>query len=42
MKNIESVSLIDKAQIAALLPDAEVGFERIAGLPKSLIAVRRR
>ena len=42
MKNIESVSLLDKSQMAALLPDADVGFEYIAGMPKSLIAIRRR
>jgi hypothetical protein len=42
MKNIESVCLVDKAQLSALLPDGDIGFERIAGVPKSLIAVRRR
>ncbi len=41
MANIESVRLIDKAQLASLFPDAKISFERFAGLGKSLIAVRQ-
>ena len=41
MANIESVRLVDKVQFASLFPDAEIRFERFAGLGKSLIAIRQ-
>lgn len=40
MADIQSVYLLDKAQLRALFPDAQLSFERVAGLPKSLIATR--
>ncbi len=41
MSLVLSNVLLDAAQFRALFPDAEHRFERIALLPKSLIAVRR-
>ena len=41
MSNIQSACLLDKTQFATLFPDANVGFERVLGLPKSLIAHRQ-
>ena len=41
MASVQSACLLDKRQFAYLFPDAEVGFERVLGLPKSLIARRR-
>lgn len=40
MINVESVRLIDRAQMAILFPDAEIDIERFVGLAKSLIATR--
>lgn len=40
MQNVQSAELLDKRQMMSLFPDAEVRFERVFGLPKSLIAVR--
>lgn len=40
MANVQSAALLDKRQFQALFPDAEVQFERVLGLPKSLIAHR--
>lgn len=41
MQNVQSAYLLDKAQMRALFPAADVSFERVAGIPKSLIAIRR-
>lgn len=40
MASIQSVNLLDAAQMRALFPDAAVERERVFGLTKSLIAVR--
>jgi hypothetical protein len=40
MTSIQTCVLLDKRQVQALFPDATVGFERVAGIPKSLIAQR--
>lgn len=40
MQNVQSACLVDKTQMTALFPDAAVSFERVAGVPKSLIAIR--
>lgn len=40
MQNVQSAQLIDKSQMQSLFPGAEVQFERVLGLPKSLIATR--
>lgn len=40
MQNVQSAQLLDKRQMMSLFPDAGVSFERVLGLPKSLIAVR--
>jgi len=37
---VEGVTLLDKKQFSWLFPDAEIRFERVLGLPKSLIATR--
>ena len=42
MSLVESSILLDHSQFADLYPDAEIRFERIALLPKSLIAMRGR
>lgn len=42
MSLVESSILLDHSQFADLYPDAEIRFERIALLPKSLIALRGR
>ncbi|MEM9356868.1 MAG: class I SAM-dependent methyltransferase [Pseudomonadota bacterium] len=41
MTNVQSCRLLDGLQFRNLFPDAEVKYERVAGLPKSLIAQRR-
>jgi hypothetical protein len=40
MVNVESVRLVDRAQMATLFPDAKLEAERFVGLAKSLIAIR--
>ena len=40
MNFVQSARLLDKAQIAELLPDAETTFEKVLGVPKSIIAIR--
>jgi hypothetical protein len=40
MASVQSAVLLDKQQVQALFPDAEVSFERVLGMPKSLIAQR--
>ncbi len=40
MSLVESSVLLDKRQFASLFPDADISFERVALLPKSLIAAR--
>ena len=41
MTDVQSINLLDLAQMRALFPDSEIRFERALGLPKSLIATRR-
>jgi hypothetical protein len=41
MRDIQTVNLLTATQIRALFPDAELRRERLFGLPKSLIAMRR-
>lgn len=41
MRSIESCRLLDERRFRALFPDAELVRERLLGLTKSLIAVRR-
>ncbi len=40
MADVQSINLLDLAQMKALFPDASIRFERAAGLPKSMIATR--
>ena len=40
MADVQSINLLDHAQMRGLFPDASVGFERVLGLPKSMIACR--
>lgn len=40
MRDVQSINLLDHAQMRALFPDANIRFERALGLPKSMIAVR--
>jgi hypothetical protein len=40
IRAVQSARLVDLAQFRTLFPDATVHVERIAGLPKSLMAVR--
>lgn len=39
MKAVQGARLLDKRQIVNLFPDAKIRFERILGIPKSIIAV---
>ena len=40
MADVQSINLLDHAQMKALFPDAKITFERVLGLPKSMIACR--
>lgn len=40
MSLVESSTLLDATQFRGLFPDAEIRYERLAALPKSLIALR--
>lgn len=40
LSEVEGIRLLDKRCMRALFPDAVVTFERVAGLPKSMLAVR--
>lgn len=42
MKTIQSSSLLDRRMFAALFPDASIISEKILGMTKSLMAVRKR
>ena len=37
---VQSANMLDKQQMRFLFPDAEISFERLFGLPKSLMAIR--
>lgn len=41
VRSLETVQLLSRPMMAALFPDARIGTERVLGLSKSLIAVRR-
>jgi len=40
MSDVQSINLLDHGQMKSLFPDANVSFERVMGLPKSMIACR--
>jgi len=40
MAYIEAINLLDIAQVRALMPDAQVDYERVLGVPKSLILTK--
>lgn len=42
MADVQSINLLDHQQMKSLFPDAKITFERVAGLPKSMIACRDR
>ena len=41
MDMIQDANLLDRSQMRALFPDADIRAERAFGLIKSLIAIRR-
>lgn len=40
MQRVQSAQLVDATMFGSLFPDAEIRFERVAGLPKSLMGIR--
>jgi hypothetical protein len=40
MADVQSINLLDAKQMRVLFPDADLTFERVLGLPKSMIACR--
>ncbi len=40
MQIVEGTTMLDRAQLAELFPDAEILTENVLFLPKSLIAIR--
>ncbi len=40
MRDVQSMALLDRQQVAALFPDGDIHTERVLGLPKSLMAIR--
>lgn len=40
MRDVQSMCLLDRRQLAALFPDARIEIERVLAMPKSLMAVR--
>ena len=40
MADVQSINLLDHGQMKALFPTADITFERVLGLPKSMIACR--
>jgi hypothetical protein len=41
MRDVQSINLLDLAQMRDLFPDASIRFERVLGMPKSMIASRK-
>lgn len=41
MQEVMWTELVSKSEMASLFPDATILFERMAGLPKSMVAIRR-
>lgn len=42
MANVQSCCLLDATQMRALFPDADLQFERVLGLPKSIVMTRAK
>jgi hypothetical protein len=41
IREVQGINLLDGAQMRALFPEADVRFERVLGLPKSMMAIHR-
>jgi hypothetical protein len=41
VERVQSARLLDRGQMQALFPDAQLLFERVYGMPKSIMAIRR-